>query len=124
MNDQELEALCSLTLSQDESNHELFHMYPLEDKLKALDYFWEHVADKLPIENILNDVLLYKYVSYCTCLPFKSKLINNTLITEMTYSLFYKEYYKYGSITLKFVVDKIKEYVTNYHNSINQKQND
>ena len=124
MNDQELQALCSLTLSQDESNHELFHMYPLEDKLKALDYFWEHVADKLPIETILNDVLLYKYVSYCTCLPFKSKLINNTLITEMTYSLFYKEYYKYGSITLKFVVDKIKEYVTNYHNSINQKQND
>lgn len=124
MNDQELEALCSLTLSQDESNHELFHMYQLEDKLKALDYFWEHVADKLPMEIILNDVLLYKYVSYCTCLPFKSKLINNTLITEMTYSLFYKEYYKYGSITLKFVVDKIKEYVTNYHNSINQKQND
>jgi hypothetical protein len=120
MNDQELEALCSLTLSQDESNHELFHMYSLEDKLKALDYFWEHVADKLPME-IISNKLKTVYIFFYTWLPFKSKLSNDIIITSMTFTLFYKEYQRYGTITLEFVVNKIREYVTNYHNSINQK---
>jgi hypothetical protein len=114
-----LEALCSLMMSEDEVNHELFHMYPLDLKLEALEYFWEHVANKLPMEIILNK--LKTVYMYYTRLPFKSKLSNDVIITSMTFSLFYKEYRKYSNITLEFVVNKVKDYVINYHNSINQK---
>lgn len=40
------------------------------------------------------------------------------VITNTTFTL---QHTIYGSVTLEFVVNKIKDYVTNYHNSINQK---
>lgn len=92
------ESLIELALSEDPNNHQLFHLYhDLDEKLNALEWFWDHKANQLPYKVEISVAYWGEIYEISTKFLFNFYLNSNT--TNKTFSVYMVKKYAGGEYT-------------------------